>query len=412
MASVLFVSGATAWSSALCYAQQIAFDTASNPVYDDGWQGEVTNLSPPVGPGDNGGFGFTPWNFNNDIYDTPVIGIRSMDGPPTAADPMRTQSQFNQVGTAWRIGLEYNETGVEGWKDIVHLGRGLASPLQVGQTISIVVDPPAENIFFDIETIRFNTGGANICPGCTGAAESRFAWSFFNWLDQDNWGRWTASFSGDAGDYEQDKTALFAVDKAPFEHPEFPMGAAGTDMGLRIDFTLTGAETFDLTATPLDNPAAAFTGSGILLNPGAGPIDWIEFMHYGRPTPDPPDPNAFDTDFFIRSLEVTGSGTVASADFDADGDIDGADFLRWQRGLGATGGAATLANGNADGDADVDAADLVIWKQQFGPGSPAAVNGSAIPEPSAWALVAGAAAGLAGRAVRRGKQSRRSGAAQ
>jgi hypothetical protein len=101
---------------------------------------------------------------------------------------------------------------------------------------------------------------------------------------------------------------------------------------------------------------------------------------------------------------VTGPGTpVISADFDADGDVAGADFLRWQRGLGATGGAATLANGNADGDGDVDAADLVVWKQQFGPGSPAAA-GSAIPEPSVWALVAGAAAGMAGGAVRRGKR--------
>jgi hypothetical protein len=296
------------------------------------------------------------------------------------------------VGTAWRIGLHYNETGGN-WKDIVHLGRGLASPLQVGQTLSIVVDPPAENQFFDIETIRLNTGGANICPGCTGAAESRFAFSFFNWLDMAEWGRWTATFSGDAGDYEQDKTPLFATDKGPGQHPEFPMGAAGTNMGLRLDFTLTGAETFTLTATPLDNPAAAYTGSGVLLNPGAGPIDWIEFMHYGRPTP-VPDPNAFDTDFFIRSLEVTGDAATQTADFDSDGDVDGADFLAWQRGRGATSGA-TRAMGNADGDADVDAADLAIWRQQFGESGAGPIGIGAIPEPSAI-TIAGAMAGLAG----------------
>src|SRR5688572_8541548 len=133
MASVCFVGGATAWSSAMCFAVQLAHDNGSDPVYADGWQGEVTNLVPTVGPGDNGGFGFTPWNFDNDIYGVPVIGIRSMDGPPTTADPLRTQSPFNQVGAGWRLGLKYNETGESSWKDIVNVGRGLASPLQVGQ---------------------------------------------------------------------------------------------------------------------------------------------------------------------------------------------------------------------------------------------------------------------------------------
>ena len=55
-----------------------------------------------------------------------------------------------------------------------------------------------------------------------------------------------------------------------------------------------------------------------------------------------------------------------SANFDGDSDVDGADFLAWQLGFGATGVAATRANGNADGDGDVDGADLGVWKAQFG----------------------------------------------
>jgi hypothetical protein len=390
MASVLVVGGATAWSSAMCFAVQLAYDSASDPVYNDGWQGEVTNLTPTVGPGDNGGFGFTPWNFDNDIYTVPVIGIRSMDGPPTAADPQRTQSPFNHVGTAWRLGLKYNETGQSSWKDIVRAGRGLASPLQVGQTLSVVIDPPSVSQFFDIETIRFNTGGANACPGCTGAAQARFNVQMFNWTEPPNlYGQW---------DVNDVATPLFLVDKAP--GPGFPQGAAGTNEGMRIDFTLTAPEAFALILTPLDNPAKAYVTTGALLNPGAGAIDWIEFQHYGRPTPEP-DRNEFDTDFFIRSLEVTGNAPSQTADFDSDGDIDGADFLTWQRGLGVTSGA-TRAMGNADGDADVDAADLTIWKQQFGPTSSAAANlsnVSAIPEPSAAAIAVGAVAGMAGGAL-------------
>ncbi len=60
---------------------------------------------------------------------------------------------------------------------------------------------------------------------------------------------------------------------------------------------------------------------------------------------------------------------AASADFDADGDVDGNDFLAWQRGLGAAGNA-TAEDGDADGDQDVDGDDLATWKVQFGPSTP------------------------------------------
>ncbi|NOZ39766.1 MAG: hypothetical protein GXP24_06020 [Planctomycetes bacterium] len=53
------------------------------------------------------------------------------------------------------------------------------------------------------------------------------------------------------------------------------------------------------------------------------------------------------------------------ADFDADGDIDGSDFLAWQRGFGITSGA-TLTEGDADGNGAVDAADFEEWQSQFG----------------------------------------------
>jgi len=73
----------------------------------------------------------------------------------------------------------------------------------------------------------------------------------------------------------------------------------------------------------------------------------------------------------------------ATADFDVDGDVDGADFLTWQCGLGLAVGA-TRAEGDANGDSAVDALDLQMWKNGFGA---AAMGGSAvaanmpIPEP-------------------------------
>jgi hypothetical protein len=69
------------------------------------------------------------------------------------------------------------------------------------------------------------------------------------------------------------------------------------------------------------------------------------------------------------------------ADFDADGDVDGSDFLVWQRGLG---GSAGPPGGDANGDGVVNGADLKFWKVQFG--QPDGNASSAVPEPSSWAL--------------------------
>jgi hypothetical protein len=84
----------------------------------------------------------------------------------------------------------------------------------------------------------------------------------------------------------------------------------------------------------------------------------------------------------VWEIDVLAAAGGPNADFDADGDVDGDDFLAWQRGLGAT-GTATRAQGDADGDQDVDAVDLDAWRSQFGPGAGA----SAVPEPAAAGLV-------------------------
>ena len=83
------------------------------------------------------------------------------------------------------------------------------------------------------------------------------------------------------------------------------------------------------------------------------------------------------------------------ADFDADGDVDMADLMTWQRGFGLSSGAS-LGDGDANNDGAVDAADLAILKDQFGNMTVSALG--AVPEPSAaMLLVVGAMLGLARR---------------
>ena len=71
-------------------------------------------------------------------------------------------------------------------------------------------------------------------------------------------------------------------------------------------------------------------------------------------------------------------------DFDADGRIDGRDFLIWQSHAGMPDGA-TLADGDADGDGDVDGDDFVVWHTAISEaaGETAALN---VPEPVGMVL--------------------------
>ncbi len=65
-------------------------------------------------------------------------------------------------------------------------------------------------------------------------------------------------------------------------------------------------------------------------------------------------------------------------DYDIDGDVDGADYLVWQREFGtAVSRHGSGADGNMDGN--VDAADYVIWRHNFAVVAESA--GVPVPEP-------------------------------
>jgi hypothetical protein len=104
-------------------------------------------------------------------------------------------------------------------------------------------------------------------------------------------------------------------------------------------------------------------------------------------------------DMVFHYAEATSS---RRADFDVDGDVDGSDFLSWQRGLGSQGAGVTVASGNANTDLTVNEADLNVWRGEFG-NTPipteagtlvrghvryvTAFSVSAVPEPASVVLV-------------------------
>ena len=75
-------------------------------------------------------------------------------------------------------------------------------------------------------------------------------------------------------------------------------------------------------------------------------------------------------------------------DTNADGRVDGQDFLAWQKGFGIASGAA-ITDGDTNGDQIVDGHDLLVWQNHFGNGigGLAQASGVSVPEPSAIALL-------------------------
>lgn len=85
------------------------------------------------------------------------------------------------------------------------------------------------------------------------------------------------------------------------------------------------------------------------------------------------------------SLSAVVVGGVASADFDADFDIDGRDFLTWQMGFPVA-ADATVEQGDADGDGTVAGADLDVWQGQWGMATNQTQVVRGVPEPPTVSL--------------------------
>lgn len=86
---------------------------------------------------------------------------------------------------------------------------------------------------------------------------------------------------------------------------------------------------------------------------------------------------------------VVVNAPIYSADFNLDGNVDGADLAQWHGDFGEPGNG----DSDADNDGDSDGVDFLAWQQQFGsvPIMPAA---GSVPEPTSVAMLVPVTAGL------------------
>ncbi len=110
------------------------------------------------------------------------------------------------------------------------------------------------------------------------------------------------------------------------------------------------------------------------------------FLDKGDLPEDLVEPPADELGQFIASNMVAANlAAPEEGDFDQDDDVDGSDFLAWQRGFQS---GNKLEDGDANWDDSIDGDDLQIWQGQFSGVAAAAggIAGTAVPEPSSALL--------------------------
>lgn len=202
------------------------------------------------------------------------------------------------------------------------------------------------------------------------------------------WPDWSTQFSSVilTPEIDNDLNPLLTTMYTDNDTPIFANTAvtmAGGTHRLRLQFETTGTTGTATFSIDLNYAGGAFTSDF-----AAPALNVSELYDAADGWPLEPSRIFFgaDDETIIKDFSVTVEEAGGAADFDGDGDTDGADFLNWQRGFGTATGA-TKPQGDSNGDGDVDADDFAAWKGSFGAGAAvAAVSASAVPEPAAMAL--------------------------
>ncbi|MDZ4658128.1 MAG: hypothetical protein SH868_11175 [Bythopirellula sp.] len=134
-----------------------------------------------------------------------------------------------------------------------------------------------------------------------------------------------------------------------------------------------------------DNESNFITGGGIYRISASRATGFEDvFRAFQTPTSPAFRPGYVKTQLLNSFEQYAGAFTIAPqlpGDYDFDGDVDGNDFLKWQRAYGTS---DSMADGDDSGT--VGPEDLVIWQDHYGETAPLTAASVAVPEPGSLLL--------------------------
>jgi CSLREA domain-containing protein len=147
--------------------------------------------------------------------------------------------------------------------------------------------------------------------------------------------------------------------EAPVSSPDANGNLIGGAINGVIDPLLASlAENGGPTKTHALLPGSPAINAGNAASPGRGE-EFPEFDQRGAPFA-----RVAGGRIDIGAFELQPSVGTLNGDVDGDGDVDGRDFLAWQRGVGRT--QATRDDGDVTGNGAVDGNDLAVWQETYG----------------------------------------------
>jgi GH35 family endo-1,4-beta-xylanase len=192
----------------------------------------------------------------------------------------------------------------------------------------------------------------------------------------------TVEDPAEAADIVEDSMRMFFGNPSADGYFHWGFWAGGTDPNLQGAGILANN---DFTLTPAGERYEALMEEWSTdLTLPVGPDGAIDFTGFFGEYEITIGANTYTLDLTKGTTDYSLIVGPASGDFDLDGDVDGRDFLTWQRGFGTV--DATFAQGDANYDGEVDELDLAVWQAGYVNGEPLSAN-TAVPEPAGLVLM-------------------------